>query len=166
MTDLRRVDVLVPWILLPSATAALGTALIAQFAFGYDPCVLCVYQRLPWAFIAMLGVAACFMAEPGQRFGIALLAVLLFLTGAGIALYHVGVEQTWWLSAAPCGSGGMENQEMADFLSQIQEKPTKSCGDIDWTFLGVSMATYNFVISLLLGLGMLWIASRIGSEDA
>ena len=112
-----------PWALLAAAAAALGTAYTAQLGFGYEPCVLCLYQRVPYAIIAALGV---------------------------LALYHVGVEQTWWTSAAPCGASGSAVSNTEDFLAALQKKPEKSCGDIDWTLFGISMATYNAVISALL----------------
>jgi len=90
------------------------------------------------------------MAGRGPVHGIALLAALSFAVGAGIAFYHVGVEQQWWLSAAPCGGGLDTSASNSDFLAALQQKPEKSCGDIDWTLFGISMATYNFVLSTVM----------------
>ena len=146
----------VPWTLLAAAAAALGTAYTAQLGFGYEPCVLCLYQRVPYAIIAALGVLAIFVTPVAHRRLIAALAGLVFVVSAGIALYHVGVEQTWWTSAAPCGASGAAVSTTEDFLAALQKKPEKSCGDIDWTLFGISMATYNAVISALLAILSFW----------
>jgi disulfide bond formation protein DsbB len=137
-------------LLILVTLGTVGTALISQFFFGFDPCVLCVYQRIPYGVLAILGVYALLMAGRGPVHGIALLAALSFAVGAGIAFYHVGVEQQWWLSAAPCGGGLDTSASNSDFLAALQQKPEKSCGDIDWTLFGISMATYNFVLSTVM----------------
>ena len=129
-----------PWVLLAAAATALGTVYIAQYGFGYEPCVLCLYQRVPYAVIAALGLLA---------------AGLVFLAGAGIAFYHVGVEQTWWASVASCGAHGVPLTSTADLFQALQKKAEKSCGDIDWTLFGISMATYNVVVSLILAVAAL-----------
>lgn len=138
-----------PWALLAAAIGPLATAYIAEFGYGYDPCVLCLYQRVPYAVIIVLGILALVLGSDAARRWIVLLAALTFLTGAGIAFYHVGVEQLWWTSAAPCGSSGEALTSTQDLLAALQTKPVKSCGEIDWTLFGISMATYNVVVSFV-----------------
>lgn len=151
MTNPSENPMLLPALLLAAAAAALGTAYTAQWGFGYEPCVLCLYQRLPYAAIAALGLAAAVWRGAGAQRTIALLAGLTFLVSAAIAGYHVGVEQQWWASAASCGGDtSFKPLSTDDFMSQLRSKPEKSCGDIDWTLFGVSMATYNAVVSAVL----------------
>lgn len=164
MIDTRFMMNMLPWVLLAAATGALGTAYIAQFAFGYEPCVLCVYQRIPYAVIAAIGLASLFMGQVVWRRYAALAAALTFAVGAAIAFYHVGVEQLWWESAAPCGAGGVDVNTTQDFLEALQQKPEKSCGDIDWTLFGVSMATYNVVVSVLLAGASLLVWTHLRKE--
>ena len=81
--------------------AALSAALISQFFFGLYPCELCIYQRIPYAVVVLLaifGYAAAKMMSP--KFGIFNIALcgIAFLINSGIAFYHVGVEQHWWVS--------------------------------------------------------------------
>jgi len=141
-----------PWALLIAALAPLGTAYTAELAFGYEPCVLCLYQRIPYGIIIVLGIAALFVTRADLKRHLVLFAGLVFLAGSGIALYHVGVEQNWWTSAAPCGAGGATVTTTEDLFAALQQKPEKSCGDIDWTLFGVSMATYNVAFSFLCAL--------------
>ncbi len=164
--DTRTISQWLPWTLLVAAAAALGTAYTAQLGFGYEPCVLCLYQRIPYAVIAVLGVSAIFMTQPDRQRLITALSALTFAVSAGIALYHVGVEQHWWTSAAPCGASGAAVSSTEDFLAALQEKPEKSCGDIDWTLFGVSMATYNTVISALLAVLSIWAWRQLGNRKA
>ncbi len=153
-----------PWALLAAAMVALGTAYTAEFGFGYEPCVLCLYQRVPYGLIAGLGVLAFFVGPAEDKRWIALLAGLVFAVGAGIAAYHVGVEQHWWTSAAPCGASGTVPSSTEDFLAALQKKPEKSCDDIDWTLFGVSMATYNAVVSAVLAGLSVWAWRRLGAR--
>lgn len=139
-------------LLLAVSAAALGTAFVAQFAYGYEPCVLCVYQRIPYGVLLILGTFGLLSAGKAPMHAVALFAMLSFIVGAAIAGYHVGVEQTWWVSAAPCGGGLDMSASSTDFLAALQQKAEKSCGDIDWTLFGISMATYNFVVSAVMAI--------------
>jgi len=161
MPDARTLNRYLPWALLIAALGPLGTAYTAEFGFGYEPCVLCLYQRIPYGVIIVLGIAAIFLTSVEARRWIALAAGLAFLTGAGIALYHVGVEQLWWTSAAPCGASGAAVTSTEDLLAALQKKPEKSCGDIDWTLFGISMATYNVAVSFAFAVASLWAWRRM-----
>ncbi len=160
MLDTRTINVFLPWAFLAVAVGALGTAYISELGFGYEPCVLCLYQRVPYAAIAVIGIATLFLTGIVWRRAATLLAAGLFTIGAGIAFYHVGVEQYWWESAAPCG-GGVTVTNTEDFLAALQQKPEKSCAEADWTFLGVSMATYNVAFSLFLAGASLFVWRRL-----
>jgi len=142
---------LIPLALLVIAVGALGNAYAAQYIFDLEPCILCLYQRIPYAVIGLLGVFG-FLAPAGRYTQlIAGLAGLTFLAGAAIAFYHVGVEQHWWASAASCGGGDPgQTVSMDQFQALLQKKPEKACDEIDWTLFGISMATYNALLSTAL----------------
>lgn len=124
-----------------SATV-LAYALYTQYFQGLHPCHLCIMQRWPYAIIAALALV------PLARYDLAkyvLVAVTLaFLANTGIAFYHIGVEFTWWASSV-CGgidvSGTVE-----DLLRQIQTAPVVKCDEVQWRFLGLSMAFWNMLI--------------------
>ena len=79
-----------PWALIAAAAGPLGTAYIAEFAFGYEPCVLCLYQRIPYGIIAMMGIATLFVTRGDLKRHLVLFAGLVFFVGTAVALYHVG----------------------------------------------------------------------------
>lgn len=156
MDSLGRISRNFSLLLIASAVIALGTAYTAQYVFGYEPCVLCLYQRVPYAVIGIVGIIALLWCAPEKMRWVALFATAVFLISAGISFYHVGVEQTWWISVAPCGGGAGDIASTQDLLAALQEKPAKSCGDIEWTLFGISMATYNVAVSLALAGAALW----------
>jgi disulfide bond formation protein DsbB len=166
MTDSMTLNRWLPLALLIAAIGPLGTAYTAELGFGYEPCVLCLYQRVPYGVIIVLGIAAMFLQGAEARRWIVLAAAATFLAGAGIAFYHVGVEQLWWASAAPCGSSGEAVTTTQDLFAALQKKPVKSCGDIDWTLFGISMATYNVGVSLFFAAASLWTWRRLNGADA
>ncbi len=141
-----------PIVIMAVSLTALATAYIAQYGFGLEPCVLCLYQRVPYGATILLAVAALFLARGGNAGAVSWLigiAGLAFLAGGGVALYHVGVEQHWWQSAV-CGGQLPQNMSVQDLQAALLAPPPKSCDAIDWTFLGLSMASWNALISPLL----------------
>lgn len=139
-----------PALLALAAAATLGAALVFEHGFGYAPCTLCHWQRVPY--YAALGL----FLPPlllGRRAVAPTLAVaaLLFFGGAGVAGFHVGVEQHWWQGPSTC-SGGSFGDDPAEALERILAARTIRCDDIAWSFLGISMAGWNMAIAGALGL--------------
>ena len=139
--------------LLLASSAVLVSVFTAQHLFGLEPCVLCIYQRVPYVITAMLATVGVGLGGEGRAgaFIVGLCAVV-FLTGAWLAVYHVGVEQHWWGSIAACGAGGAPGDMTLEQLRAglAAGKPPKPCDQMDWTLFGVSMAGYNVLVSLAL----------------
>lgn len=134
-----------PLMLAAVGAGALGMAYVAQYGFDLEPCILCLYQRIPYGVIAILGFSG--MRWPHLLRPLFALAALVFLSGAAIAFYHVGVEQHWWASATGCTGGLSPTITTADLLKSLDAPPPKPCDAVDWTVLGVSMAGWNVVFS-------------------
>ena len=148
-----------PLLLMLASIAVLGTALASQYFGGLQPCVLCVYQRLPYVAVIAIAAAALFL-PPGPRAVALGLAGLALLTGTGIAVFHVGVEQHWWQGTAECGSAAAADSLEA-LRAQVLTAPTVRCDEVAWSFLGISMAGYNALVSLALAGASLFAARRI-----
>lgn len=136
-------------ILVVSA-GALAFALISQYGFGYEPCLLCRYQRIPyWTVIA---ISAAALAVPGMDGrGVAWVIAAVFACGGMLAFYHVGVEQNWWKAGA-CAAQVDFPSNFEAFRDQPIAPIAKSCDTIDWTLFGLSMATYNVAVSAVLAI--------------
>ena len=148
----------IPVFLLITSVAALGSAYIAEYLYGLKPCTLCLYQRIPFAIIGVLGVMAFLFEDYVSLAFVTGMAGLVFLSGAGLAIYHLGVEQHWWISAASCnGAAPDQILSMNQFQALLQQKPEATCQETNWTLFGISMATYNAVYSGVCGLASIFI---------
>lgn len=128
------------------SAALLGGAFFFQ-ALGYAPCAMCLWQRWPHAAAILLGALA--LALPGRA--MPLLGALAAATTAGLGLYHTGVERAWWQGPASCtGTGtGLAGLDGADLLS-LDGPALVLCDQVSWAFLGLSMASWNAILSALL----------------
>lgn len=141
---------------------ALAAALISEVVLGLEPCILCIYQRIPFVIVIILGLAGLFLRKNGRATAlITLLCGIAFLVNAGIAFYHSGVELHWWRSAVEGCAVNFESNEPQSVLENILSAPTARCDEIAWSdpVLGLSMANYNFV--LCLGLFMAYMLSLV-----
>lgn len=133
--------------------ALLAGAFAFQYLGGLPPCKLCLYQRWPHAIAIVLG--ATIITFGAYRF--ALLPALATLATAGVGIYHVGVEKTWWEGPNTCSSGSIEGLNPEELLNQILNAPTVRCDEVLWEFMGLSMAGWNALIALGLTLIWLWV---------
>ena len=145
-----RLQRIFPGFLALVGVGALATAFTAEYAFGLEPCNLCIAQRVPYLAIALIGWVGLKRPEWMSPGNLTATAGFVFLIGAAIAIYHVGVEQHIWVSAAGCGGEAGAQVKATDLQSLLQEKPPKPCDEVDWTLFGVSMANYNAFFSLVL----------------
>ena len=151
-----------PVMALMLALAPLAVALAAQYLAGLAPCPLCHWQRYPYVVAVLIAGAGLFAGPQPARMLVAL-AALAILASAGIAAFHVGVEQKWWQGTAGCTGGidfsGMSVEEMQQALENVA--PAR-CDEPAWTFLGISMAGYNLIYAAVAGIGLLIAALRTG----
>jgi disulfide bond formation protein DsbB len=141
-----------PLAALIASAAMLATAHVFQ-AFGYAPCELCLRQReVYWAaaaFAVVAFVAGRFLPRAAS-IGAILLAII-FLTGAGVAAFHAGVEWKFWPGPTTCSAaGGFNAANILDALDKPLRPP--ACDTAAWRLAGVSMAGYNALISLALAI--------------
>jgi disulfide bond formation protein DsbB len=144
-----------------ASLASLAIAFASQYWGGLQPCVLCIYQRYPYGVAAALGIIGTIVAgRPGLLRLILLLAGGAFLVDAGVAAFHVGVEQHWWAGTSECGSLLDLTASPEDLKNQLLNQPVVRCDEPAWTLFGISMAGYNFLYAALCGLATLWFAAR------
>ncbi|MCA1660743.1 MAG: disulfide bond formation protein B [Novosphingobium sp.] len=130
--------------------ALLGGALIAQYGFDLPPCEMCWWQRYPH--IAALVFAA--LAWTTRRDALVALAGLAILVSGALGAFHAGVEYGWWEGLTACtttAAGG------GDALEAIMNAPIVRCDVAPWTLGGISLAGFNFLISTVAGLAILWL---------
>lgn len=130
--------------------AALLVAFYAQFFGGLAPCVLCIYQRWPYAAAILLALLAAMLGPvAGGRLTRLLLrlAGLALLITAAIGVFHSGVEYGWWQGTAECGST-IGATSLADLKAALESAPVVRCDQTQWSLLGISIAGYNVLYAL------------------
>ena len=148
------------FLLLISLTP-LAAAYISELGFGLDPCILCLYQRIPYVLIAAIGLVVIMLEHKQINRFISLLfavAVLLLFSESGLAFYHVGVEQHWWASVfEACKMDFGTTNDPSALLAQIEQTQAARCDEIAWQdpVIGLSMAGWNVVYAA--GMGILTI---------
>ncbi len=158
----RNIDnALVGAIQAAAGAAALASAYAFEHLGGLRPCELCIYQRWPWWVALASGLTALLLrARPAVAGAVVALASLSILVGAGLAGFHVGVEQHWWEGLISCGAGDSTAMTVEALRRQIETASVVRCDESTWSIFGVSMAGYNFIISSLLGAGSLYVFWR------
>jgi disulfide bond formation protein DsbB len=124
-------------------TGLLGGALFSQYVGGLYPCEMCYWQRWPHAAAILLAIGAFLTASnpPRSRMLVMLAALAVAISGA-IGVFHAGVEIGWWEGITQCTATG------ATSLQDIMKVPLVRCDQVQWEFLGISMAGWNAIISL------------------
>ena len=140
-------------VLVASASAlALTAAFISQYVFDLPPCDLCIYQRYPYVIaIALYLVTLMPVARPFAAWAL-ILSALILLLNSGIATYHVGVEQHWWIGPEGCTGPGGTPQTLDALRAHIAATPVIRCDDIAFSLFGISIAGYNVLFSLALAI--------------
>lgn len=137
------------WLIAGAILAALMMALLAQYGAGLAPCELCHWQR--YAYLVALALALATIALGGsaqrRRLFLALTGVAL-LGVAGIAAYHVGIEQHWWAGSSTCTGGDFSGLTGAELEAAILAAPLVRCDEPAWELFGISMAGYNILYAL------------------
>lgn len=147
-------------ILIIAAAGGSAAMMIGALGFQYigemAPCKLCYWQRYPHIAAAGIGLLALLLPA-GLLPYLAYLGAIAALTTAGIGLYHSGVEQGYWEGPTTCTSAPIGNLTPDQLMQQIMGAPLVRCDEIPWEMFGLSMASWNAIVSF--GLACLWIAA-------
>lgn len=146
---------------------ALGTAFIAQLGFGLKPCIMCLWQRLPYALVILGSIPALFILPRAPKLTPVFLACLslFFLSGFGLAFFHIGIEQHWWELSGGCPIEPLGNKTPEQALAELLTTPTSSCDKIAWQFLGFSITVWNAALSLGMAAYLALMAINLKSEE-
>ena len=143
-------NLLIKFIFLVSIIALIS-AFFIEYILGHQPCNLCILERIPYL-VAIIVVLLNFKFIQFEKFFILLLTII-FLAGTILSLYHLGIERGFIQESLVCdlksGSNLLSKEEI---LKQLQEKSV-SCKDVTFKIFGLSLTSYNILISLLITIG-------------
>jgi disulfide bond formation protein DsbB len=133
-------------LLLP--LALLGGALGSQYLGGLYPCEMCYWQRWPHGAAILLAALAFTAPAQSQRSRtLTLLAALAIAISGAIGVYHAGVEAKIFEGFTTCTAIAHGNTT-AELLKAITHAPLIRCDQVQFRFLGISLAGWNAILSL------------------
>lgn len=142
-----------PWaqiLLFAACVDSFIAAYILENFFDVLPCDLCIMQRYPFAIVMVLMLIAFALKFSDLRARqVMALAGLVLVVNAGIAVFHSGVELHWWEGTDGCGVNPLVfADDLAAMRNALLNAPTVRCDEINFTFLGMTIANWNIPWSL------------------
>ena len=140
-------NLLIKFIFLISIVA-LTTAFFIEYKLGHQPCNLCILERIPYL-TAIILILLNYKFNHLEKYFLILLTIVFFIATI-LSLYHLGIEQGFIQESVVCDlKNGSNLLSKEDILKQLQEKSV-SCKDVTFKIFGLSLTTYNILISLLI----------------
>jgi len=141
---------------------ALLSAFFIEYVLGHQPCNLCILERIPYV-IAIVIILLNYKFSQFEKIFLVLL-VIVFLTATILSVYHFGIEQGFIEESLVCDlKNGSEATSKEEILKQLQEQKV-SCKDVTFKIFGLSLTTYNIVISILITINALKIYLNYGKS--
>ena len=140
-------------LILLVSFVALMSAFFIEYILGHQPCNLCILERIPYV-IAIVIILLNYKFSQFEKIFLVLL-VIVFLTATILSVYHFGIEQGFIEESLVCDlKNGSEATSKEEILKQLQEQKV-SCKDVTFKIFGLSLTTYNIVISILITINVL-----------
>ena len=122
------------------------SALIIQYWLGHEPCKLCIYERIPY-FLSILLLIKILLFKKYEKITLFIL-FLIFIASAVLAFYHFGIEQGFFSES--CNAGDLSRTLSKEQLLEQLNKYNISCKEVSFRVLGLSLATINTILSIIL----------------
>ncbi len=143
------------------STGALCYAFFVQYILGFEPCFLCLYERIPYFALILLGIGG--MVVKNNKYILALV-ILALLAAVSLAGYHTGIERGLFMGTERCTSNvDFPEDATADEIRELlYDKPIADCSRPAYKIFGISMTEWNLLLNLgLLGVVLLVARRRV-----
>ena len=137
---------------------SLSFAYFVEFVLGHEPCNLCKIERIPYIGAIILGSLIIFINKLEKT--ILILILLLFIFGTLTSIYHVGIEHGFFEESLLCDLGTNNEIQNTEELLKTLENTTVSCKEVTFRILGLSLATFNAVLSFFISVIILVILRK------
>ena len=148
--------------ILAFSILSLSIAYFIQYVLGHKPCNLCIIERIPYI-AAIILISLIFILNRYQKI-ISSLILIFFIFGAVVSFYHFGIEQGFFSESLVCDLGNSQPLNKEELLNQLERTEIISCKDVTFRFLGLSLATINTIISIILSGIMIKIIKNYGKN--
>jgi disulfide bond formation protein DsbB len=134
--------------ILAFSILSLSIAYFIQYALSHKPCNLCIIERIPYI-AAIILISLIFIFNKYQKIFSSLI-LIFFVFGAVVSFYHFGIEQGFFSESLICELSNNNTLNKEELLNQLKKEEIVSCKDVTFRFLGLSLATINTIISIIL----------------
>ena len=141
---------------------SLSIAYFIQYALGHKPCNLCIIERIPYIASIIL-ISLIFIISKFEKI-ISSIILIFFIFGAVVSFYHFGIEQSFFSESLICELSNNNPLNKEDLLNQLKKAEIVSCKDVTFRFLGLSLATINTIISIILSGIMIKVIKNYGKN--
>ncbi len=127
------------------------SAYFIEYVLGYEACNLCLISRISYFFVIIFSLFFFFFKQFKKI--ILILIFISFIFGVLVSFYHIGIEQGFFDESLVCQIKTLaSNTSTSELLQQLENNKSKSCKDVDFKIFGLSLATINLFISLILSI--------------
>ena len=133
--------------ILISIIAVLIDAFIIEYNLGHQPCKLCLYERIPYFISALLIIKILFFNKY-ERITLLALSIIFFFSFL-LSFYHFGIEQGFFNESLGCITNSSKDLTKDQLLEQLNQN-TIGCKNVTFRLLGLSLATINYIFSIIL----------------
>ena len=148
--------------ILAFSILSLSIAYFIQYVLGHKPCNLCIIERIPYI-AAIILISLIFILNRYQKI-ISSLILIFFIFGTVVSFYHFGIEQGFFSESLVCDLGNSQPLNKEELLNQLKKTEIISCKDVTFRFLGLSLATINTIISIILSGIMIKVIKNYGKN--
>ncbi len=148
--------------ILAFSILSLSIAYFIQYILGHKPCNLCIIERIPYI-AAIILISLIFILNRYQKI-ISSLILIFFIFGSIVSFYHFGIEQGFFSESLVCDLGNSQPINKEELLNQLKKAEIVSCKDVTFRFLGLSLATINTIISIILSGIMIKVIKNYGKN--
>ena len=136
---------------------ALISAYFIEYFLGYQPCNLCLLERIPYA-LSIIIILANFKFKFNDK-SILLVLIIIFVVSALLSIYHLGIEQGLIEESFVCSTKDNLNLNKEQLLQELQ-KMNVSCKNVAFTIFGLSLTTYNILLSVIISATLIRIYAK------
>ena len=135
-------------VILVFSIFAILAAYFIQYVLGHEPCNLCLIGRIPYV-ISIIIISICLFTQKFEKITLIILSLTFFIAML-LSFYHFGIEQGFIKESLVCDLNSQNNELSKEaLLNQLKEMPV-SCKNVTFKFFGLSLATFNIFISMIL----------------
>ena len=135
-------------LILLFSILAISAAYFIQYVLGHQPCNLCLIERIPYIFSIII-ISICLFTKKFEKISLIILS-LTFFVAALLSFYHLGIEQGFIKESLVCDLNNSDKELSKEALLDQLKKVSVTCKDVTFRIFGLSLATFNVFISIIL----------------